>query len=225
MAKALEIIGDRWTLLILRDMLSGIKHFNDLERGLPGISRSLLTTRLRQLQEAGIIEKHINQSGRKTTEYHLMPAGQELVDVMVSLVVWGSKWAFGEPTPEDLDPILLMWWMRNGVNMQHLTDERIVIQFNFKNTTVESFWLIMTLEDVSICLTDPGYEINVTVTANLATYYKLWAGRIRYDEAITYHGVQIDGLPSYIRVFPHWFTWSHAADEVYAARMYGVEQN
>jgi DNA-binding HxlR family transcriptional regulator len=108
MAKALDIIGDRWTLLIIRDMLAGMKHFNDLERGLPGISRALLTTRLRQLQQAGLIEKHHNDSGRRTTEYHLTKAGAELVDVIIDLVVWGSKWAFGDPTPEDLDPVLLM---------------------------------------------------------------------------------------------------------------------
>jgi DNA-binding HxlR family transcriptional regulator len=77
-AKALEILGDRWTLLIVRDMLGGTKHFNDLERGLPGISRAILASRLRQLQQAGILEKRLNAPGRQTTEYRLTQAGQEL---------------------------------------------------------------------------------------------------------------------------------------------------
>jgi hypothetical protein len=108
--------------------------------------------------------------------------------------------------------------MRNGVNRKCLPDQRTVIQFDFENTFIESFWLILTFEDVSICLTDPGYEINVLVTANLAAYYQLWAGRIRYDEATTRYGVQVEGLPQYVRAFPNWFTWSHAAEEVYNAR-------
>src|ERR1051325_2778056 len=98
-AKSLEILGDRWTLLIVRDMLTGTKHFNDLERGLPRISRALLANRLRQLQHAGIIEKRLNGSGRQTTEYLLTQSGQELMNVVGSLMVWGETWAFSDPTP------------------------------------------------------------------------------------------------------------------------------
>ena len=97
-AQALELIGDRWTLLIIRDMLTGMQHFNDFERGLPGLSRGLLAKRLRQLQEAGVIEKHVNEAGRKTTEYHLTASGQALYDVISALTVWGADWAFGDPS-------------------------------------------------------------------------------------------------------------------------------
>src|SRR5689334_14909664 len=100
-AKSLEILGERWTLLIVRDLLTGTRHFNDLERGLPGISRALLSSRLRQLQQAGVIEKQLNESGRKTTEYQLTQAGYDLFNVMESLTTWGTTWAFGEPTPEE----------------------------------------------------------------------------------------------------------------------------
>src|SRR5678815_873428 len=90
-AKALEILGDRWTLLIIRDLLTGTRHFNDLERGLPGISRALLASRLRQLQQAGVVQKRLNSSGRTTTEYELTQAGQELLQVISSLRVWGER--------------------------------------------------------------------------------------------------------------------------------------
>src|SRR5688572_28386605 len=116
-AKALEILGERWTLLIVRDLLIGTRHFNELERGLPGISRALLSSRLRQLQQAGVIEKRLTESGRKTTEYQLTQAGYEVVNVLESLMTWGTMWAFGEPTPEELDPVLLMWWMRKRINV------------------------------------------------------------------------------------------------------------
>lgn len=218
MAKALEIVGDRWTLLIIRDMLCGMTHFNDLERGLPGISRPLLAQRLKQLQQAGVIEKRLTGNGRKTTEYQLTQAGHELLEVVSALVVWGAKWAFGDPTPEDLDPVLLMWWMRNRVNVDQVPETRITIQFNFHGASNDTFWLVINGDDVSICLTDPGYEVNVLVTADLAAYYKLWAGRIRYDEAIHDYGVTVEGLPRFVRAFPHWFAWAASAEDVRAAR-------
>src|SRR5215203_3025233 len=107
-AQSLELIGDRWTLLIIRDMLTGTTHFNDLERGLPGISRALLSKRLRQLELSGVIEKRLNSSGRERTEYHLTQAGNELQAVIGALLTWGATWAFGDPSPEQLNSVLLM---------------------------------------------------------------------------------------------------------------------
>lgn len=218
-AQALEIIGDRWTLLIIRDLLTGTTQFNDLERGLPGISRGLLAKRLRQLQEAGVVEKRFNASGRKTTEYHLTQAGKALQDVINSLLVWGATWAFGDPSPEQLDPLLLMWWMHNRVNGDQLPQHRVVIQFDFRGAKTESFWLVLTTCDVTICLTDPGYEIDLLVTADLATFFKLWLGRISYHEALESQGVQVEGAPRLVRAFPNWFAWSHAAETVRTARI------
>ncbi len=221
-AKALEILGDRWTLLIVRDMLGGTTHFNDLERGLPGISRALLASRLRQLQQAGVIEKRINGSGRLTTEYRLTQAGQELLDVVKSLWVWGEAWAFGDPTPEELDPILLMWWMRNRVNVHRLPEQRVVAQFDFHGAATVTFWLILTTVDVTLCLTDPGYDISVLVTADLAAFFKLWAGRISYLEALNDYGVSVEGSPSLTRDFPNWFAWSAAAPVVNSPRTLNI---
>lgn len=121
MAQALELIGDRWTLLVIRDLLTGTRHFNDLERGLPGISRALLARRLRQLQDARLVEKRLNNTGRRTTEYHLTQAGNELQEVVGALLTWGAVWAFGDPTYEQLDPVLLMWWMHNSLSRSNFT--------------------------------------------------------------------------------------------------------
>lgn len=217
-AKALEVVGDRWTLLIIRDLLKGYSHFNELERSLPGISRSLLAARLRHLQHSGLVEKHVRPAGRKTTEYRLTQAGYELLDVINALVVWGAKWAFDEPTPEELDPVLLMWQMRSRVNVEHLPAQRVVVQFDFHGAETATFWLIMAADDVTICLTDPGYEIGLLVTADLSAYYQLWAGRIRYHEAIDEYGIKVEGMPQLVRAFPKLFAWSHSADDVYSAR-------
>jgi DNA-binding HxlR family transcriptional regulator len=211
-AKALEIVGDRWTLLIIRDLLTGAGHFNELERGLPGISRALLASRLRQLQRAGLVEKQLNGPGRQTTAYKLTQAGRELSGVIGALRAWGEAWAFGDPAPEELDPVLLMWWMRKRVEIVRLPPRRVVAQFDFHGfdfhgSTTVSFWLILTRADVTLCLTDPGYEIQVLVTADLAAFYRVWGGRLSYREALATGDVCVDGQSSLVRAFPHWFGW------------------
>lgn len=215
-AQALELIGDRWTLLIIRDMLTGTKHFNDFERGLPGISRGLLSKRLRQLQDSGIIEKHENETGRKTTEYHLTSAGCELQDVISALLMWGTKWSFGDPTADQLDPVLLMWWVHQRVNIDQLPPGQVVVQFNFTGAKTITFWLLLTRDDVTLCMTDPGFEIDVLVRADLAAFFKLWLGRISYEEALDSGNVQVDGLPRLVSAFPDWFAWSAAHTTVRA---------
>lgn len=209
-AKSLDVLGDRWTLLIIRDMLIGTTHFNDLERGLPGISRALLAQRLRQLQKAGVVEKRRNAAGRQSTEYRLTQAGKELHGVISALMMWGETWAFGEPEPEELDPVLLMWRLRADVQRERLPGKRVVIQFDFLVQGKGNFWLILTTADVTLCLTDPGYEIDVLVTADLAAFYKLYWGRITYDQALRDYGITVEGAPQLVRAFPDWFAWSAA---------------
>ena len=170
-ARASEILGDRWTLLIVRDLLLGKRHFNDLERGLPGISRALLAERLRRLQKMGVIEKYPVGRGRKT-EYSLTKAGEELQPVVDVLTVWGARWAFGEPEEEELDPVLLMWWMRDRVCVDQLPQERVAVQFDFRGAKKETFWLVLAVEDVSVCLTHPGFEIDVLVTADCPLFIR-----------------------------------------------------
>ena len=209
-AKSLEILGDQWTLLIVRDMLGGVSHFNDLERGLPGISRALLSNRLRQLQRAGVVEKRLHAARRQSTEYVLTQAGHELGGVIGALTVWGEAWAFTEPEPEELDPVLLMWWLRGDVQQEKLPQTRVVVQFDFRMDRRAYFWLVMTQTDVTLCLTDPGYDIDVLVTADLATFYNLWWGQISYEQAIHNYGVIIEGTKRLVREFPGWFSWSAA---------------
>ncbi len=206
-AKSLEVLGDRWTLLIVRDMLTGTSHFNELERGLPGISRALLASRLKLLQRAGIIEKCQTNSGRSTTSYQLTLAGQQLLPVISCLWTWGEAWAFGDPAPEELNPVLLMWWLRNRAERDLLPEKRVVAQFDFHGAADVSFWLILNKDDATLCLTDPGYEINLLVTADLATLFRVWGGRIHYREAIARQGLLVAGVPSLVRAFPRWFGW------------------
>jgi DNA-binding HxlR family transcriptional regulator len=209
-AKSLEILGDQWTLLIVRDMLYGVTHFNDLERGLPGISRGVLSKRLRQLQQAGVIEKRQYAARRQSTAYVLTQAGLELHGVMMSLMAWGERWAFREPEPDELDPVLLMWWLRSDVNPEKLPPTRVVVQFEFLLDRKRAFWLVMTKDDVTLCLTDPGFEVDVVATADVAALYRLWWGQVSYAQAVRDHGLSIEGPLQHVREFASWFNWSAA---------------
>lgn len=220
-AQALDILGDRWTLLIIRDMLTGTKYFNDLHRGLPGLSRALLSKRLQHLQKTGIIEKQINEdTTQHTTEYNLTEAGIDLQAIINSLLVWGTKWSFDEPTQEQLDPLLLMWWMRGRVHQEALPDERITIQFNFYNPKSDTYWLVLSKEDTVICVTDPGFDIQVVVTANLKSFFKVWLGRCSYHRAIEAEEIIIDAVPSWQNAFPTWFAWSPVAE--FISQFHGI---
>ena len=216
-AKAAEVFGDRWTLLIVRDLIClRARHFNDLVRGLPGISRSLLAQRLQQLERMGVIERRVGGKGR-ATEYHLTAAGQELQQVIEALLGWGAQWAFGDPDPADLDPVLLLWWIRRGTHLNRLPPQRVVVQFDFHGARTGSYWLLLEPSEVSVCLQHPGFDVDLLVTADIAAFYQVWLGRVNFAEALDRKWVELDGIPALVRAFPTWFAWSPAAEAVRAA--------
>lgn len=216
-AKAVEILGDRWTLLIVRDLLIGTCHFNELERGLPGISRGLLADRLRRLERVGVVEKVSVSNGRQRTAYHLTQAGQELKSVIGALLTWGARWAFNEPEEQELDPDLLMWWIRDRIRTDDLPQLRVVLQFDFTGASEKRYWLILTAQDVSICLTDPGFDLDLLITADLSTFFQIWLGRVDYFDALRDGRVKIDGIPTLAEALPTWFAYSLTAPTVRAA--------
>ncbi len=215
-AKAVEVLGDRWTLLIVRDMLTGTRRFNDLERGLPGISRALLASRLRHLQRMGILEKRV-MGHERATEYHLTAAGQELQGVINALLTWGAQWAFGPPTAEEIDPLLLMWWMRDRVYRDRLPARRVVVQFDFDGAERVTYWLILAPNDVSVCLTQPGYDVDVLVEADPAVCLQVWMGRMNFAQAVRQRQIELAGPSALVRAFPDWFALSLAAPAVRAS--------
>lgn len=217
-AKAVEILGDRWTLLIVRDLLTGTCHFNELERGLPGISRGLLAERLRRLERMELVEKVDLANGRQRTAYYLTEAGQELHSVVNSLLVWGARWAFEEPEEDELDPVLLMWWMRGRVCVEQLPEQRVVVRFDFQGAKYETFWLLLSKEDVSVCLTDPGFDLDLLVTADLSAFFQIWLGRLTFNEAVQAGQVEVDGIPALADALPSWFAYSLAAPAVRAVQ-------
>jgi len=212
-ARAVEILGDRWTLLIVRDLLFGAQHFNELERGLPGIPKALLTKRLRRLQRVGAIVRE-SESGSRKTRYQLTPAGWELYPVIESLTRWGAKWAFSKPEPHELNPVLLLWWMRDLTKREELPKQRVVVEFNFRETRPKRFWLVLDPVDVSVCVKHPGFDIDMLIQADLGALYEVLFGRITIERAISEERLEIDSTPAFIRAFPKWFALSPFAEIV-----------
>ena len=205
-AKASEILGDRWTLLIVREMLGGVKGFNELHRGLPGISRSVLTDRLRALERADIVERRTGPKG-KTLEYRLTPAGRDLQPVVQALGEWGATWSFTDPRPEELDPDLLIVWMGRHVDHDELPASRTVVQFNFRNP-VKRYWMVLEPSEVSVCLQHPGFDVDLEVAVDTATLYRVYLGRAELPAAIRVGKVTMSGPQELQRGFARWFSWS-----------------
>ena len=173
-ARAAEILADRWTILIIRELLADVNHFNELERGLPHMSRTLLAERLRRLVQTGVVERRGASRGRPT-EYRLTTAGRELQRIIDLFGEWGARWAFGPPRPSELDPIILLWWMRRRVALDRISRRRRVVQFNFRRAPQRSYWLLIEPADVSVCLKHPRFDVDVIVASDIMTFYRVLA--------------------------------------------------
>jgi DNA-binding HxlR family transcriptional regulator len=206
-SRATEILGDRWTLLIVREMMLGSHRFNEIERGLPGISRSLLASRLRNLVDAGIVER-LPGARSKLPEYSLSETGRDLKKVIEALGAWGVRCAFGEPRPEELDAALLVWKIHQRINRDLLPQKRTVVEFDFTGPQPHRAWLVMQPWEVSVCVTPPGFDSDLVVRADLALFYRLWLGYVEYDVALRSGAVVVDGPPALAREFSRWLMWS-----------------
>lgn len=212
-AKAAEIVAERWTPLVLRELLSGSHRFNDIRRGVPLMSRSLLSKRLSTLVRAGLVERR-KVAGRDTKEYFLTPAGEELRPIIDGLGAWGQRWVTHELAEEDLDPSLLMWDMRRMVKTDDLGEQRIVLRFDFTDTQGprRRWWLLADHDDAEICLTDPGFEVDLHVTTTLRAFTRYWLGQRSWREMLASEELTLDGPAWLVRSLPGWLGQSSLAD-------------
>lgn len=205
-AKAHEVLGDRWTMLIVRELIAGHATFNDIARGLPGIPRSTLSGRLRRLEAGGAIERlPLPARGYR---YALTAAGRDLRAVVTAMGRWGATWILDAPHEEELDPGLLLWKMQHRLKAEALPRERVTIAFDFRIGRKGRFWFVIDDGAASVCLTDPGFETGLTVTADRAAFLQVWLGKLPLRRALADGLIRIEGRPAYERGFADWFLWS-----------------
>ena len=208
-SKAMELLDERWTMLVVRELVSGSEHFNELRRGLPRMSPTLLSRRLHQLVRAGVVDRQVEGND---VRYVLTQAGHELRPVVEALGAWGTRW-IGELGDGDLDPKLLMWDMHRHIDKDSIPDGRTVVQFRFPDAPSDArdWWLVITRGEVDVCDVDPGHAVAVTVTANLRNMVNLWRGDLSWSNALRAEAVQVHGPEGLRRAVPGWFTLSSFA--------------
>jgi DNA-binding HxlR family transcriptional regulator len=214
-AVASEIVAERWTPLILRELLAGARRFNDIRQGIPLISRTLLAQRLRQLEDAGVVETKALPAGRGR-EYGLTAAGRELRRFVDELGEWGQRHAADQFAPENLDVSLLMWNMRRRVDVTRLPAARVVVRFEYRGVparcrSMRTCWLVLEGAGADVCITDPGFAVDLVVYADVATMARVWTGHLSVAQAVRAGGLRLEGPRALVRAFPDWLLLSHFA--------------
>lgn len=205
-AKAMELLDERWTLLVVRELTCGSRHFNALRRGLPRMSPALLSKRLNTLVRAGLVERR--QEGNRMT-YHLTDAGQELEPIVRAIGQWGIRW-IGELGDDDLDPHVLLWDIHRNLDLEAVPDGRTVVRFSFAelSPSVRDWWLVITVDGVDVCDFDPGYQVQVTVETTLRTLTRVWRGDRDWAQAARSGEIVLTGPAHSRRALPRWLKLS-----------------
>lgn len=178
-AMAAEVLCTRWTLVLMRELIAGSTRFNDLRRGVPKMSPTLLSQRLKDLEEAGIVQRKPLSSQKGGFEYHLTPAGRDVRAVVEALGIWGQRWMESSLSLKNLDPSLLMWDMRRNLNPAPLPKIRTVVQFLYSDlpASKRDWWLVIEPDGcVDLCWSDPGFEVDLYVSTDLRTMTAIWMG-------------------------------------------------
>jgi DNA-binding HxlR family transcriptional regulator len=208
--RAVEVLGERWTILIVRELLNGVRRFNELSRGLPGLSRALLARRLRQLEAAGLVV-HAADGG-----YDPTPAGEELRPIVTAMAEWGARHCFGDPRPDELDPETLMWWFHGRVDTSAVP-RRAVVEVDIADRG-RLFWLVIEPDDASVCYTHPGFEVDAVLRSDLATLYRMWEGEFDLLDAVHDGSITLTGPRWVVSGLPEWLLFSPVAPVVRSAR-------
>jgi DNA-binding HxlR family transcriptional regulator len=204
-AKATELIGERWTILIIRELVLGTHRFNDFQRALSRISPALLTKRLKDLEKAGIIVKKAQQ-GRRGFQYFLTPAGRQLSPIIEHLATWGMRWARGQLTDEELDIEFLMWEVQRRLDTEALPDGETVLCFIFEELTqFKSWWIVINGDDVDLCTKNPGKDVDLYISSTVRTMVEVWEGEVGLQTARRKKLLKANGNAQLVKTLPEWF--------------------
>ena len=208
---ACEVFAERWTPIILRELFSGSHRFNEIHRCIPLMSRALLARRLRDLEAAGVITSKPASRGR-AGEYHLTEAGQEFRAAIEALGTWGQRWTV-RVQPHNLDAGLLMWNVRRRIALERLPQRKVVLHFSYGGFAASyrgarRFWMTLERSGVDLCLSDPGFEVDVYINADIGAVARVWLGDLSFDDAVRAKKIRLTGASTLVKQFPQWLLFS-----------------
>lgn len=210
---AAEVFCTRWTALVLRELLSGSTRFSDIRRGVPRMSPTLLSKRLKELELAGVITTKSRPDGN--ADYIVTEMGADLRPLVVGLGNWGQRWVESRLSLRNLDPSLLMWDMRRGLDPKPLPQRRCTIQFLYPELpeAQRNWWLVVEPAGVDLCAFDPGHEIDLLVRGALRSMTAVWMGVSSLEAETTAGRISLDGDPAIARSMRLWLGLSPFARE------------
>jgi DNA-binding HxlR family transcriptional regulator len=210
-AKATEVVGERWTNLVIRELAAGSHTFNDLRKGLPLMSPSLLSSRLKALERSGVV---LRTARDNHVDYLLTEAGEELAHIIWQLGTWGHRWVRSDLSRDDLDPSLLIWDIHRTIDHAFFRAPRTVIQFEFTDYTSKSrfWWLVITADNVDVCYQDPGHDVDLKISTNLKTLTAAWMGDTTIMKAIREKLVVVSGSGYLKKNIAVWLGTNYYAD-------------
>lgn len=215
-AMAAEIVCTRWTMVLLRELVAGSTRFNDLRRGVPRMSPALLSKRLKDLEEAGVLVRTPIPNENNVFEYHLTQAGRDLKAVVEAVGKWGQHWVETRHSLKNLDPSLLMWDMHRNINPTPIPKRRCVMQFLYPELPpARRDWWLVVLPDrtVDLCSVDPGFDIDLYVTTDLKTMTSVWMGWMPMADAIASEKIVLTGNRQLADDIKSWLKLSPFAQE------------
>ncbi len=206
-ATGADVLGDRWTPLVIRELMVGASGFNEIHRGIPRISRTLLSQRLRQLERWGLVERRTAGRGR-AGGYRLTPAGDALTPIVWAMGHWAAEWVFSDPTEEDCDGLSLIWRMHQHGIPHKLPGDRIVVHVVLTGPGAAEGWLSIENGSVTVCKDDQGHDVDLAVEADTAQMQRWLLGLVPFRELVSSGHARLLGPSRLARAFPTWFDTS-----------------
>lgn len=211
LAKAAELLCERWTMILVRELTAGSRRFNDLRRGMPLVSPTLLSRRLKQLVDAGVVE-HVTD-GNDVPVYELTAAGRELRPMVEFMGAWGHRWIGSRLSDEELDVSLLMWDIHRGVDATRFPAHRVVVQFEFSDAPRgrRDWWLVSEEGETDLCMEDPGHEVDLLVRGDVRSLTAVWLCRTTLAETRRRRAIEVMGDKCLGSRLPRWLQGSSLA--------------